>query len=242
MHQLTYDLHIHSCLSPCGDDEMTPASIAGIALLNGLDVIALTDHNTAKNCPAFLKACEAYGILGIPGMELTTAEDFHCVLLFQTLSQALLFDAYVDAHRLKIPNKPAIYGHQYIMNEQDVICGEVPDLLIPATDISFDGLTPLAESYGAIMFPAHIDKSSTSLIASLGLIPPDSQFRTAELMDLKHFHALKNSNPYLDCCHIISNSDAHRLEQIRDVSLGSVPALPLPARSIPAVLDYLRGE
>ena len=28
---LTYDLHLHSCLSPCGDNAMTPANIAGFA-------------------------------------------------------------------------------------------------------------------------------------------------------------------------------------------------------------------
>ena len=71
MTELAYDLHIHSCLSPCGDDDMTPANIAGMAALKGLDAVALTDHNSCKNCPAFLAAAKEYGIIGIPGMELT---------------------------------------------------------------------------------------------------------------------------------------------------------------------------
>ena len=70
MINLTYDLHLHSCLSPCGDDDMTPANIAGMAALLGLDVIALTDHNSSKNCPALLAAAAEYGILAIPGMEI----------------------------------------------------------------------------------------------------------------------------------------------------------------------------
>lgn len=90
--EVAYDLHVHSCLSPCGDDDMTPANIAGMAALKGLSVVALTDHNSAKNCPAFFKACEEVGVLPIPGMELTTAEDIHVVALFKTLEEAMAFD------------------------------------------------------------------------------------------------------------------------------------------------------
>ena len=34
------DLHIHSCLSPCSDDDMTPANICGMAHIKGLQAIA----------------------------------------------------------------------------------------------------------------------------------------------------------------------------------------------------------
>ena len=73
--ELSYDLHIHSCLSSCGDDDMTPGNIVGMAAIKGLDVIAVTDHNSCRNCPAVLKLAEQYGVLAIPGMELTTAEE-----------------------------------------------------------------------------------------------------------------------------------------------------------------------
>lgn len=73
--ELSYDLHIHSCLSPCGDDDMTPGNIVGMAGIKGLDVIAVTDHNSCRNCPAVLKLAEQYGVLAIPGMELTTSEE-----------------------------------------------------------------------------------------------------------------------------------------------------------------------
>ena len=93
------DLHIHSCLSPCGDDDMTPGNIAGMAVLNGLQIVALTDHNTAKNCPAFFHAAKGYGLIPIAGMELTTAEDIHVVCLFRTLEDALDFDSFVESRR-----------------------------------------------------------------------------------------------------------------------------------------------
>ena len=93
MSRYYYDFHIHSCLSPCGDDDMTPANIAGAATLAGLQIVALTDHNTAKNCPAFFKAAKHYGIIAIAGMELTTLEDIHVVCLFEKLDQALSFSS-----------------------------------------------------------------------------------------------------------------------------------------------------
>ena len=95
MVDLSYDLHIHSCLSPCGDDDMTPGNIVGMAAIKGLDVIAVTDHNSCKNCPAVLKLAQEYGVMAIPGMEINTSEEVHAVCLFPELSQAMDFDAYV---------------------------------------------------------------------------------------------------------------------------------------------------
>ena len=83
--RLLFDLHFHSCLSPCGDDAMAPAAIAGFCKLAGLDVAALTDHNTCGNCAPFCRAAEAYGLMGLPGMELCTAEEVHVVCVFPRL-------------------------------------------------------------------------------------------------------------------------------------------------------------
>ena len=108
MAALYYDLHIHSCLSPCGNDDMTPYNIVGMAAVKGLDVIAVTDHNTCRNCPAVLAAAKEYGILALCGMELTTSEEVHAVCLFAELSQALAFDAYVYPRILDVKNREDI--------------------------------------------------------------------------------------------------------------------------------------
>ena len=238
MVSLTYDLHIHSCLSPCGDDDMTPANIAGMAAVKGLDVIALTDHNACRNCPAFMAAAEEYGVLAIPGMEITTSEEVHAVCLFPTLEAALNFDRYVYERLMKYPNNSQIFGRQQIYNLQDQAEAEEENLLINSTDISFDHLWDLASSYGGVMIPAHIDKNANSLIANLGFVPPDSRFKTAELKDLKKLHQIRRENPYLEGCRIISNSDAHYLEHIQ----GPERTIPVREKSIEAVLDYLRGR
>ena len=235
MTELYYDLHIHSCLSPCGDDDMTPANIAGMAAVKGLDVIAVTDHNSCKNCPAVLAAAQEYGILAIPGMEINTSEEVHAVCLFEELKAAMDFDAYVYERLMAFPNKEEIFGRQLIYNKEDEICGTVPNLLINATDISFEGLWELVRGFGGVMFPAHVDKTANSLIANLGFIPPDSKFVTAEVKDLGKLHRVRKENPYLEGGRIISNSDAHYLEDIHEPQLR----LQVRERSVRGVLEVL---
>ena len=104
--KVRYDLHIHSCLSPCGDRDMTPNNIVNMALLAGLDMIALTDHNSCKNCPAFLRVAEQAGLVALPGMELCTAEECHVVCLFPTLDAAMAFDAMVETTLPPEENRP----------------------------------------------------------------------------------------------------------------------------------------
>ena len=237
MTELYYDLHIHSCLSPCGDDDMTPANIAGMAAVKGLDVIAVTDHNSCKNCPAVLAAAKEYGILAIPGMEINTSEEVHAVCLFEELKNAMDFDAYVYERLMAFPNKEEIFGRQLIYNKEDEICGTEPNLLINATDISFEGLWELVKGFGGVMFPAHVDKTANSLIANLGFIPPDSKFVTAEVKDLGKLHKVRKENPYLERCRIISNSDAHYLEDIHEPELR----LQVKERSVRGILEALAG-
>lgn len=213
---LYYDLHIHSCLSPCGDDDMTPANIAGMAAVKGLDVIALTDHNSCKNCPAILKHGEEYGITVIPGMELTTAEEVHVVCLFPALDDAMAFDGYVYERLLPIKNREDIFGKQQIMDADDQVTGNVERLLIGATDISFDQVFGLVEAYRGIAYPAHIDKSTTSLLSNLGFVPPDSSFTCAEISTFDHLHQIQKEHPYFLQCKMLSSSDAHYLEDIRE--------------------------
>ena len=125
MSRYYYDLHTHSALSPCADNNNTPANLAGIAALSELQIMALTDHNSCKNCPAFFRAAEAYGVIPIAGMELTTAEDIHAVCLFPTLDAAMAFDSEVQKHRVLIKNRTDIFGDQLIMDEEDnVLCRE----------------------------------------------------------------------------------------------------------------------
>jgi len=215
MNRYYYDLHVHSCLSPCGDEDSTPANIAGMATLCGLNIVALTDHNTTKNCPAFFASAKKYGIIPIAGMELTTSEDIHVVCLFEHLEDAMRFDEYVDTRRIKIENKPNIFGNQDILDENDEKIGEEKYLLINATDISIEDAQRIVAAHGGVCYPAHIDRESNGIIAILGEIPPDSEFSFYEL------HSSENIEEYSEKYSIakdrfIVSSDAHYLTDMRD--------------------------
>jgi predicted metal-dependent phosphoesterase TrpH len=119
MLKLSYDLHIHSCLSPCSDEDMTPANIVNMAKLLGLDVIAVTDHNSCRNCPAVYNYAQKNNILVIPGMELCTMEEVHVLCFFEELENAMAFDKYVYERLIKIPNNEMVFGRQEIYNEYD---------------------------------------------------------------------------------------------------------------------------
>lgn len=215
MRRYFYDLHIHSCLSPCGDDDSTPYNIAGMAKISGLDIVALTDHNTAKNCPAFFKACEGYGIVAVAGMELTTSEDIHAVCLFERLEDAMSFDEYVDKHRMKIKNREDIFGRQLILGEDDRLIGTEEYLLSNATDISIEDAKQIVASFGGICYPAHIDRDANGIIAVLGTFPSPSEFSIYELRDKENKDKYEELYSLADKMAIFS-SDAHYLTDISD--------------------------
>ena len=215
MKRYYYDFHTHSCLSPCADDDNTPNNIAGMATVSELDIVALTDHNTCKNCPAFFEACERYSITAVAGMELTTAEDIHVVCLFEQLSDALRFDEYVEDRRMKIKNREEIFGNQLIMNSADEIIGKDEFLLSAATDIPLEEVPALVKDFGGICYPAHIDRDANGIINILGTIPDTPSFDFYEVRDeesieiySEKYNIPKNS--------FLVDSDAHFLEGFRD--------------------------
>ena len=239
------DLHVHSCLSPCGDDDMTPGNIVGMALLNGLQIVALTDHNSTGNCPSFFKMAKAQGIIPIGGMELTTAEDVHAVCLFRTLDDAMSFGEFVESRRVKIPNAPEIFGHQWIVDENDELCGEEEDLLINAVDISLEEAFREVLARGGVCYPAHIDRSANGIISMLGDFPPEPAFTAFELNDpsslndsLARFSVLRERR----LVHTVS-SDAHYLSDISEegfaVELDDEPYSSDRVRN--CLIDYLLG-
>ena len=188
-----------------------------------------------NDSPAFLKIAKDFGITAIPGMELTTAEEVHVVCLFPTLEDAMAFDAYVEPRILPIPNKPDKWGNQIIIDENDEPCGTFDTLLISATDISFDSVYDLLQQFHGVMIPAHIEKSTFSLLANLGFVPPDSKFKCFELKDIKRLHEMRLTNPYLENCNVITDSDAHQIDLINE----PINSILVAEDSVQGVLDAL---
>lgn len=237
MRRYRYDLHTHSCLSPCGDNDMTPNNLVNMAALLGCEILAVTDHNTCRNAPAAVRVGEAAGVLVIPGMELCTAEEAHVVCLFETVEAALAFDEYVAAHTMHIPNRPEIFGEQLILNERDEEIGRIDRLLITATEISVNDVQALVASYGGVAFPAHVDKDAYSVTAALGAIPPEAGFRAAELSGGADRAAVLRLYPELQDMILLRDSDAHYLHLMQE----NMAQVELSARTAGALLDVLRG-
>ncbi len=216
MSKYYYDLHIHSCLSPCADDDMTPNNICGMAALKGLNIVALTDHNSCDNCESFLRVAKANGLIGIAGMELTTAEDIHIICLFEKSEQAKMFSDRVKEYRVLFPNKVEIYGQQMIMDENDEIIG-IDDYFLPlATTLGLDEAVALAREYDAVCYPAHIDRMANGIVAILGTLPESPDFSCIEFNSKEDIEKYKNDLPQIsDKVHVI-NSDAHNLWSINE--------------------------
>ena len=215
MSRYYYDLHIHSCLSPCGDNDNTPNNIVGMGVLAGLQIMALTDHNTCRNCPAFFEAAKRQGIIPVAGMELTTAEDIHMVCLFPDLESAMEFDREIQTRRILIPNRTDIFGDQYVMDGQDEIVDIEPHLLSNATTVSVEEAPALTARFGGVCYPAHIDRQANGIISTLGFLPPDMHFPTVELHDGKK-EAEYRQKHIGDTTRVVIGSDAHVLWDIRD--------------------------
>lgn len=216
MEKVCYDLHTHSALSPCGDNEMTVNNLVNMAVLNGIHVLAITDHNSCKNCPAAMKVAEEMPITVIPGMELCTSEEVHVVCLFPSLEKAMDFDAYVHERLPKIENRAEIFGEQRILNERDEIIGYEPYLLINATTISIEEVADLVRRFGGVCWPAHIDKSSTSVFSNLGYFSPDWGFSVVEIADRSRIGEFAPKIPGFENMLVLTNSDAHYLWNISE--------------------------
>lgn len=216
MNKYFYDLHIHSCLSPCADDDMTPNNIAGMSALKGLQIVALTDHNSCKNCPAFFEACKRQGIIPVAGMELSTAEDVHLVCLFESLDDAMSFDKVIEGHLMNVQNRPEIFGNQLVLDSEDEQIDTESKLLISATDLWMSEAVELARKYGAHVHPAHVDRESNGIIAILGDIPEDYDFDCLEFNDFGNVESIKEKHGAAkNALHVVS-SDAHHLWDINE--------------------------
>lgn len=230
-----YDLHIHSCLSPCGDEDMTPNNIVGMAQILELPVIAVADHNTARQLPAVQKLAREAGILFVPAIEITTAEEAHILSLFPDLDTALSMGEEIYEALPPVRNKPDIFGTQRILDEEDNPIGELDKLLINATRFSINEVFKMVRGYGGVPVPAHIDKSSYSVLSNLGMIPPELEVKTVEIspVGIKKGFVPPGNEKY----RIITDSDAHALEVL---SAHTASVLELRELSVREILRLFR--
>ncbi len=227
--KIKYDFHIHSALSPCAENDMTPVTIVAMAALNGLNMIAISDHNSIENIEVALKAGKEFGVTVVPSVEIQTAEDIHILCMFKTLNDLRNFYNNINIPRIK--NKPEIFGEQLIFNEDDEITKVHEDLLLVSADISSAELPKLTQQHNGIAIAAHIDREANGMLQILGTI--EKNYSVVEFSLKADKKIIEN---YSQKYKILIDSDAHTLA---DISLNS--ELELKENSIDALFEYLKG-
>ncbi|WP_350342560.1 PHP domain-containing protein [Proteinivorax tanatarense] len=214
------DLHIHTVLSPCSDLSMGPKDIISVAKDRGIDIIGITDHNSAKNLQAFDEIAKLDKDISILfGIEVETFEEIHVLCFFETLETILDFDAIIYASLQNISNKPDFFGEQIIVNQKEEIIGYEETLLLQRSNLTLNQIAAKVIQFGGMIVPAHVDRKSNGLLTNLGFIPEDIKFDAIEISAKSEIKELALSNPTLKGQNLITSSDAHSLNEVGKVSI-----------------------
>ncbi|MFW6228762.1 MAG: PHP domain-containing protein [Alkalispirochaeta sp.] len=200
------DLHNHSCLSPCGDLEMSPTRLAERAAALGIGMLALTDHNSAKNCPAFDVACRRHNVIPLFGTETTSREEVHILSLFRTVEEALDWGSWVYARLPDFRHDPEKLGDQVVVDVDETIIEFEERYLVPGINASIEEIREETLRRGGLIIPAHIDRSANSIYSQLGFLP-GLEFTALEIT--------RRPIPIDTAGHaVICDSDAHFVDDI----------------------------
>jgi 3',5'-nucleoside bisphosphate phosphatase len=210
------DLHIHSALSACADDDMTPNNILNMAVLKGLNVIAICDHNSCKQQPAIAKASKGKPINVVYGVEVTSSEEVHVLCYFNKLEDCMGFDRWLETILLPIENNEKFFGKQLIYDENDEVIEQVSVCLSMATTATLKQILASAESFGGKCVFAHAIGKSHGVIRQLGFIPQDISISGIEVTDPKHQVELMRTHPRFENTLWLYSSDAHQLIDINE--------------------------
>jgi PHP family Zn ribbon phosphoesterase len=210
----TADLHLHTVLSPCAEAEMLPEFIVEKAQALGLNLIAVTDHNSAENVAAMLHAAVGTDIVVLPGMEVQTQEEVHLLCLFDTLEQVLAWQEIVYANLPRLKNKPNVFGAQVVLSAEGEPVGYNERLLVTSVFLSVENVVQRVREMGGLCIPAHVDRPAYSIIANLGFIPAGLNIPGVEISHLLSPKEARSRFPQLTRYGLIANSDAHRLKEM----------------------------
>ena len=211
------DLHIHTCLSPCAELSMSPGGIIVKAAQEELDVIGITDHNSAENALAVMNTARARNVAVLPGMEVTSKEEVHAVALFDEIAGALQLQEVVYSH-LHGENDPRVFGLQVAVNEEHDVLGFNNRLLAGATELSIDRVVELIHSLGGLAIAAHVDRVAFGILGQLGFIPSGLDLDALELSANTSFEEARQRFPEYAHFSFLRSSDAHTVDDIGKVA------------------------
>ncbi len=211
MKEYKIDLHVHTCLSPCADLLMTPGNIIKRALSNGLDIIAITDHNSARNVEVAMELAVNTPLTIIPGMEVESSEEVHLLCLFGRLDDLYSWERIIYRSLPEISNDESFFGYQLITDLNDEYIARESRLLATATKLSVDEIVREVKNIGGVVIPSHIDRPFNSIIANLGFISADLGLPVLEVSRRSSPGKVIEKYSFLKDFTLITNSDSHCL-------------------------------
>jgi 3',5'-nucleoside bisphosphate phosphatase len=214
MKQYKADLHIHSVLSPCGDLDASPSRIIAKACQSGIDILGISDHNCIRHARLMMELGEEYDIFILPGIEINTQEEIHCLAFFENADIAEDFQGFIDANLPAIKNESNLFGQQLVVDRYETIIDEVEVMLASAIEASIYKVSEEVYKRNGIFIPAHIDRPYTSVISQLGFVPSDLKFDALEVSARSRVSDFRNLHPELGNYTLITNSDAHHPDAI----------------------------
>jgi predicted metal-dependent phosphoesterase TrpH len=209
-----FDVHIHTALSACAENVLSPRQILSRARAARLDVIAVTDHNASANALVAVRLADAYGVRVIPGMEVASREEAHVLVFFEAAAALADFQELIDRGLPAEPNVPAVFGHQLVYDEQDEIVGIDERLRQVGTALTLEQVVAEAHQRGGLAVPAHVYRPRNSLWSQLGAIPAGAGFDAVELSRAHWRERGLRLGDRLAGYYALAGSDAHFLEDV----------------------------
>jgi 3',5'-nucleoside bisphosphate phosphatase len=214
LRQFRADLHVHTCLSPCGELTIFPRRIVELALGLGLDMVAVTDHNSAENADAVLRAAKGTGLAAFPGMEITSEEEVHILGIFRDMADILPLQANVFRALPEPPVKDRFREDQVIVDEEDAVVGFSPHFLMGAARLTVHEVVRLVHRGGGLAIASHIDREAFGIISQLGFVPGGLALDALEVSPLMEISEARAAFPSSAGFPLVRFSDAHRPEEI----------------------------
>jgi 3',5'-nucleoside bisphosphate phosphatase len=211
------DLHIHTVLSPCGDLEMSPENIVSEAVLKGLDIIGITDHNTTRHCNLITMLGAEKGIYIMQGAEVTTKEEVHCLAFFENTDALMKFQEFLDAGLPEVKNDPLIFGYQVQVDADENIVYEERKLLTNAISRSIEETEEFIHNLNGLFIPAHINRTKNSIYSQLGFLPDKLKADALEVSKATTPEQFIKIHPEINDFTLIRSSDAHYRNDIGTV-------------------------
>lgn len=212
------ELHVHTVLSPCAEVEMIPPLIVQQALDNGIDILAITDHNATANIRAVQKAAEGTALVVLAGMELQTVEEVHSLCIFEDTSQAEIFQKIVSQALPPLKNDPDHFGEQFVVDETGDFIRREEQLLILSTEMTLTQAWRFVNEMGGIFIPAHVNRKAFGLLENLGFIPQDIPLSAVEISRHLNSKEAVQKFPQLFGYTLLKGGDAHRLDELLGVN------------------------